>query len=201
MKKQIFILSLLLSICTTTVSGQETFSNWHSSYFDKTFDIKISDKIQNGVFDIYIHAIDENMKTDICLNFNSETIVDFITFLENVKSKYIEWKNIAVANNVSNMTKEMDFRTPNCTACWYYVNEWYFNFDVKLKPIFMVLDDGRIVVMLNKEFTASDNRYITNRIYMVWGCEQDIDSMITALNVDAMIAKINAKINTQELFN
>ena len=139
------------------------------SYFDKTFDVKVSNEIKNGVFDIYIYAIDENNNTDICLNFNSNTIVDFKAFLENVKSKYIEWKNIAIANNVSDMTKEMDFKTPSCTACWYWVDEWYFSFGVKLRPTFMILDDGMMVVMLVKEFTASDNRYITNTMYMVWG--------------------------------
>lgn len=201
MKERILVLILFFSISAISAHGQECFSNWHSSYFDTKFDIKISNEIKNGVFDIYVHAFDENGDTSICLNFDSETIVDFIAFLENVKSKYIEWKNIAIANNVSDMTKEMEFRTPSCTACWFWVDEWHFSFGVKLKPTFVILDDGRMVVMIIKEFTASDNRYITNTMYMVWGCEQDIDSMINALNVDEMRTKINSKMGAKQLFN
>ena len=201
MKERIFAFFLFLSISVVSVSAQESFSKWHSSYFDRTFDIKISNSIKDGVFDIYVHALDEKNSTNICLNFTSETIVEFKAFLEDVKTKYIEWKNIAIANNVSEMTKEMDFKTPSCTACWYWGDEWHFSFGVKLKPTFMILDDGRMIVMLLKEFTASDNRYITNTLYMVWGCEEDIDSMIAALNIDEMRAKINSKINAKQLFN
>lgn len=201
MKKCIYILCIIFSISIAPVNGQELFSKWHSSYFDKEFDVKISNEIKNGVFDIYVHAIDENMDSSICLNFNSDTIADFILFLENVKSKYIEWKNIAIANNVSDMTKEMDYITPRCDVCWLYGGEWFFSFGQKLKPTFMILDDGRMVVIIYKEFTSSSNRYITDTIYMAWGCEQDIDSLIKALNVDEMRNKINSKINTQQLFN
>lgn len=201
MKERILFLILFFSISVVSVNGQKSFSKWHSSYFDKTFDVKVGNEIKNGVFDIYIYAIDENDNTDICLNFDSNTIVDFKAFLENVKSKYIEWKNIAIANNVSDMTKEMDFKTPSCTACWYWVDEWYFSFGVKLRPTFMILDDGRMVVMIVKKFTASDNRYITNTMYMVWECEQDIDSMIEALNIDEMRTMINSRVDTNQLFN
>ena len=201
MKERILFLILFFSISIVSVNGQKSFSKWHSSYFDKTFDVKVSNEIKNGVFDIYIYAIDENYNTDICLNFDSNTIDDFKAFLENVKSKYIEWKNIAIANNVSDMTKEMDFKTPSCTACWYWADEWYFSFGVKLRPTFMILDDGRMVVMIVKEFTASDNRYITNTMYMVWGCEQDIDSMIEALNIDEMRTMVNSRVDTNQLFN
>lgn len=197
--KKILLLAIF-SVVYSFANAQEKYSEWHSSYFDKTYDVSTSKQIANGKFDIYIDAT-SGSNASICINITNDQVPAFITFLQNVRAKYIEWTNVAKTNNITDMTKAMDYKTPSCTICWLWGDEWHFSFNRKLQPVFMVLDEGRIVTGIKTKSTASDNRYITEDLYLVWGCVEDIDSLIEALDVQGMYDKLNKRQNQATLFN
>ena len=200
MKRILFTLFLICGL-TTHVEAQMHFSQWHSSYFSNGyFDIDIDTEMENDKFNVWISVLGKLSNKNCSLIISSDKLPEFIAFLKNTKDKYVEWKNIAIENNVTDMTKIMSYTTPICHIGWYYMDKWYFCFDQTLQPMFMILDDGRMVVTIINEYASSENRYITETIYMAFGAESDFDSLINALDEEAMRAVYASKVNVDVLF-
>lgn len=200
MKRLLFILLMMCGF-VTNVDAQMHFSQWHSSYFpDGDFDIDISSEMEDGEFQIFISVLGDTSNKDCFVIIDNKDLPAFIAFLKDVKAKYMEWTNVAITNNVKELSKMMPCKSPSCTIGWCYGGDYYFSFYKILCPFFTILDDGRMIAAISEEYASSQNEYITEEIYMVFGAESDFDGLIKALDEEAMRAVYASKVSVDELF-
>ncbi|MDR0367613.1 MAG: hypothetical protein LBH82_00550 [Bacteroidales bacterium] len=196
--KSIFA-TLFCLFCIVNVSFAEKVVGTYSlSYFNKQYDIEASE-IKNGKFSVYIQVSAERDFTRAMIEVKSSDLEEFTQFLTQMKDKYVEWANVAKENNVTDMSKDMDFKSPSTTICWSS-SKWFFSFGHKLQPRFLILDSGKMVVTIHKKVTASSNQYIDEKIYWVFSDATEIDELISQLNAEKIISKLQEKENASDLF-
>lgn len=197
--KKLTLLILITLLTNLKINAEEKIASWNCSFFDKTYDIQCTDPKENNDFTIYIQVSAKEEYTKAYLSFKKKDIPELIVFLQNIKNKYIEWSNTAKENNILNINKEMNYKTPSCTVCWYG-SKWWFSFSHKLIPTFMILKDGTSIISMAKKVTASSNKYIDEHIYFVFSNTEEIDDLIEKLNIDNILDYFNKKNSKEDLF-
>lgn len=187
--------SLFLSVNSSF--GEKVISSYTSSYFNKEYNIEASE-IKNGKFSVYIQVAAEG-SSNAMISLDNTELDKFNDFLQKTKEKYIEWSKVAKDNNITEMSKEMDFKSPSTTICWLG-SKWWFSFGIKLQPRFLILDDGNYVVTIVKTVRASSNEYIDETIYLVFSTPEEIDVMISLLNEEDITAELQKAQNSSDLF-
>lgn len=154
----------ILLICLVNICfSQKSIGTYSLSYFNKQYEIEASE-IKNEKFSIYIQVGVQKDYTKAMIEVKNSDLEDFNQFLLQMKDKYVEWSDVAKKNDVKDMTKEMDFKSPSVTICWSS-SKWWFSYGHKLQPSFLILDNGKMVVSIYKKATASSNQYIDEKIY------------------------------------
>lgn len=194
-KKFLMVLALILPF---SINAQEVKDSYYSSYFEK--DCKISASIDKGELSILFNVMGEYNSDDVRFMIKGEKINEFINSLEQVKSKYQEWSEIAKTNNVKGMDKYFDVDFPRIDIAWYS-SDWWFAFRSRLTPYFKVTDSGKCLVVFNEEVVSSNNKYIDQRYYLVFSSTKEIDELIDKLNPVAIIMKLNQKQDVQDMFH
>lgn len=194
-KKFLLVLALILPF---SINAQEVKDSYYSSYFEK--DCKISASIDKGELSILFNVMGEYNSDDVRFMIKGEKINEFINSLEQVKSKYQEWSEIAKTNNVKGMDKYFDVDFPRIDIAWYS-SDWWFAFRSRLTPYFKVTDSGKCLVVFNEEVVSSNNKYIDQRYYLVFSSTKEIDELIDKLNPVAIIMKLNQKQDVQDMFH
>lgn len=189
------VLALILPF---SINAQEVKDSYYSSYFEK--DCKISASIDKGELSILFNVMGEYNSDDVRFMIKGEKINEFINSLEQVKSKYQEWSEIAKTNNVKGMDKYFDVDFPRIDIAWYS-SDWWFAFRSRLTPYFKVTDSGKCLVVFNEEVVSSNNKYIDQRYYLVFSSTKEIDELIDKLNPVAIIMKLNQKQDVQDMFH
>ena len=197
MKKKLFSLMLCV-FCVVALNAEKVVATYTLSYFNKTYDIEASE-IKNDKFSVYIGVNAESNSTKAMIEVESDKLEEFKQALLQMKEKFIDWSKVAKENNVKEMTKEMDISFPSTTICWLG-SKWFFSFGQKLKPKFLILDDGRFVVTFVKKVTASSNEYIDEKIYWVFSDSKEIDELISKLDVEKLKSKLQENVKAADLF-
>lgn len=193
-----FILLNFLLMLSMLVFAEKLVGEYYSSYWNKKFDIEASE-IKKEKFSIYIQVPAKNDNTKAMLEFSSSDIEDLKGTLLAIKDKFNEWSQIAKDNNVTDMSKDMDFKLPSSTICWYG-SKWFFSFGHRLQPRFLVLDDGRHIITFLKKATSSSNRYIDETIYWVFASPEEIEDFISVLDIEKIKEKLVSDEKKSELF-
>lgn len=196
MKKK-FITALICLFATLNLSAQEKIGSYPCSYFETEYDVEAS--LKDGKYSFYVGIGAESKRTTANLQFYGESLDEFKNKLVKVKSKYEEWTKVAKENNVTKMTKEMDFNLPEVTVCWLG-SKWFFSFNKALTPKFMILGGGQPSVVFVKKVTASSNEYIDETIYWVFSSPSEIQKLIDILDFDKIKQKLGGEEKTKELF-
>jgi len=97
------------------------------------------------------------------------------------------------------MSKDMDVIFPSMDVCWLGT-DWFFSFGNKFIPRFMILDDGRMLVVMTKKVTASSNRFIDETIYWAFSDPKEIDDLISQLDINKIKEKLTNTEKSSELF-
>lgn len=194
--KKLFCLLITL-IVVNFAYAEKKIGSYRLSYFDKEYDIKVSE-LKNGKFTVYIHTESKGSSQSTLL-VESNDLENFITALQTMKDKYVEWSRVAKDNNVTEMSKEIEVKFPKTTVAWFG-SKWYFSFDKKLQPRFVIMDDGTHVASIVTKFTSSSNRYIDETIYWVFSDPSDIDDLISNLDVNKILAELNKSSSDADLF-
>ena len=116
-----------------------------------------------------------------------------------MRDKYAEWVKVAEDNHITDMTKEIPVNMPTVTVCWYGT-KWYFAFNKRLNFDFMILDDGKKIIVMSAKVTASSNQYIDQKFYWVFQSVIELDEFIKKLDYPAYIEKLNTNSNNADLF-
>lgn len=198
MKKAIFFVCCLFSL---SALAEDKVASYSMSYFDgKVFDIQASEPKPNGSFDFYIYVVGDGMDDRVCLDLKSENVAAFKETLETIKVKFTEWKNTAVENKVTDITKDFPCSFPKMNVAWH-TSQWWFAFNRIFTPTFFVFKDGRCAVVTSAKVVSSENRYIDQTFYLVFEDNSEIDTLIKGLDCDAVIKHYNQKQNAADLFN
>ena len=196
--KSIFAI-FLCTFCIVNASfAEKNVGSYSLSYFNKQYDIEASE-IKNGKFSVYIQVNAERDITRAMIEDKSDDLEEFVQFLLKMKEKYVEWSEVAKANNVTDMSKDMDFKSPSITICWSS-SKWFFSFGHKLQPRFLILESGKMVASIYKKVTASSNQYIDEKIYWVFSDAKEIDDLVSQLDVEKIKAKLQETQNANDLF-
>lgn len=192
---------LFLSLCIMSVTGfcEDVIGYYNMSYFSSGSTCQIeASKPKNGDFTYFIQIKGEKSYDKVYISLESKEVDRFIESLNNIKSKYIEWCNIAKSNNVTDMSKEFPFKL-KISYAWLGA-EWWFSGTYVLSPKFMVLDSGQMVVALIKTAKAFDNEYIKKETYLVLSSAEEIDTLISALDTKKVFEHYNSQKNKESLF-
>lgn len=192
-----FISIFLVICCYLSTYAQEQVTNYQNSYWDKSFSIEASLK-NNKIDRIFISVMADNAR-NASIIIAGDDLYSFKSALSKTKEKYVEWQQIAIDNNVTDMTKEFGINFPDISFGWYS-SKWWFSFFNTLNMKFSILESGKIVAMANPKVTASSNRYISEQIYFVFGCAQDFDNLINALDKEQILKRLNDKQSKEDLF-
>lgn len=196
--RKLLVITALLSFVCTSVSAQKKIGTYYNKFFDTTYEIKASPG-KNGNFDLYIQVGAESKSTRAEFNVSSKNLDDFILALSQMRDKYIEWSDVATANNVTELRKNMDVYLKNITVCWHS-SKWWFAFSQTFTPTFLVFDSKSHVVAISQKVTASDNQFIDERIYWVFSNADEINSLLVEIQPDKVREKLTAEENAENLF-
>jgi hypothetical protein len=203
--KEIFqIITLgILSFHTIQVKAQEKFANYESSYFSKVYDIQISLK-ENDDFSLWFDAFSfDKLHKDGGVKIKKDNYQNFTTAMQEAKIKYEEWLKTAKENNIKELTKNMTMSSL-CDGYFLYGTKWNFQFDVKLRFEFRILESNGIVknLLLVKtgELKSSSNEFMTvDGFVLVFSSTKEIDDFISVISIEKISAFQN-KPKKEELF-
>ena len=196
MKRRLFLVVALLIVIG--MQAQDKVGTYYSSYFKKEYKVEAS--LSSGELSIYFDIEGESNSDNVCINIKGEQeITSFITALTLAKQKYSEWTSVAINNNVTKMSKEMDISFPRVTICWSG-SKWWFAFRHRLSPRFMVTESGDCVFVMSGTATASSNEYIDQKYYLAFSTPEDFDMLINAITPAAAKEVLNKQQNVEDLF-
>lgn len=196
--KKLFV--LLFVLCSVSSYAQKTVAVYHSDYFDKDFEISVSTEkdASSTISNVYIDVAGESKNETVTLDYKYPS--SLLSSLKEVRNKYAEWIKVAEDNHITEMVKQIPVDMPPVTVCWYGT-KWFFAFDKRLNFDFMILDDGKKILVMNAKVTASSNEYIDQKFYWVFQSVTELDKFINTLDYPKFIEKLNAKSNNEDLFH
>ena len=191
---------LICVLCSISTFAQKKVADYHCDYFDRDYEIAIStDKKDPSIISgIYIDVAGERKSETVTLKYEYPALL--LLALKEVREKYAEWVKVAEDNHITDMTKQIPVDMPRVTVCWYGT-KWFFAFDKRLNFDFMILDDGKKILVMNAKVTASSNEYIDQKFYWVFQSVTELDKFINTLDYPKFIEKLNAKSNNEDLFH
>lgn len=198
MKKLIFIVMMMGILCSTKVFPQyeiEKLDSYYSSLFEKTYEIHVQDEGEEYKIWIDAGTLDK-IVDDGGIIFNEKQHPDFILALEQAKAKYIEWKDIAVKNNVKELSKDMSHKTKGM-AYFYYGDKWHFQFYVTIYFEFRIFETSSgvnyFLVVRTPKITASDNQYIDCKDFIIAFADvSEIDDFLDKISLDKTYQFLNS---------
>ena len=180
------LFTFLLIGLLTGATAQEYFATYHLDYFDKEYEIQISDKTK---YSLYINLPSMDTYNDnVGIIVSEKKHEDFLNALKAAKSKYIEWRKTAVDNDVADFRKEMK-TSANVKGFFYSIDEWKFDYSVSLSFSFMVSKDGGKIILLvhTGELNSSSNEYIDHKGgVLAFESAEEIQAFIDLISVSAI---------------
>ncbi len=196
MKKFLFLVVVVMA--TAFVQAQDKIGTYYNTYFNKEYSVDAGMDSKNEL-NIFFSVEGGNSNDEVDVNIGGDNISLFISALQAAKQKYAEWVAIAIDNNVTKMSKDMDVIFPRVTMAWYGA-KWWFSFRHKLNPRFMITESGKYLCVISGTATASSNEYIDQKYYLVFESTEDFDALISAINPTVILEKLNNKQNVEDLF-
>lgn len=193
-------LSALMLCLVSLTSFGENYGTWHSSLFKKDYTVELSASTRKpNSFNLTIGAEAEHSSTTINIFLEGESEVTRLReALIQIRDKYVEWKQIAIDNDVTEMNKEIGVSLPPVTVAWYG-SKWWFSFNQRFTPKFNI-SDGKYYVSIFKTLKSSSNEYITEKFYMFFSDVEDFNSLIELLDMDKINNYLHKTDDVENLF-
>ncbi|WP_288904757.1 hypothetical protein [uncultured Porphyromonas sp.] len=196
--KKIIIIAMLFT--NLVAMAQEKIGSYTSSFNpDKTeFDVQATQP-KKDKFDYYISVLGEKLTDDVNLCLSSKNAEKFVEAMQICKEKFIEWEKTAKDNNVTDMSKEFPVTLPPIDVAWYS-SEWWFSWNHVFTPKFFVFKDGGCAFVLYDKVTASSNKYIDKKFYLVLKSQDEFDSLIKNIDKEVVTRHFSEKQDVKDLF-
>lgn len=199
--KHLLIIFLLINI-NLIVKAQTKLDDYQMIYFKKSFDINVSqEKNDTSKYTYYIDGSSADARHEkVCLDIPSKSIPDFITFLNTAKQTYSKWQETAKANNVTELTKDIEIKNFKCGAAFVY-GDWNFDFNILLSPRVKIVDGKMLLIIGTGELQSSSNQFMKHDgLLLAFTNTNEVDDFIGKLNLSKARALFSKKNNTDALF-
>ena len=199
MKK--ILLFIVVIAMSALVSAQEKFATYTMSYFQEMgeFPIKISKLDKKGKFSVYIYVMGESEYDNVCITIKSIDLPTFRQTLTDLRDKFVEWKEVATENNVTDMKKEFPYSFNGITIAWLG-SKWFFSYNNIITPLFVAMEDGKCVMIVYKNATSSSNQYIDQKVYFVLQEKEEFDNLLNVISEENINDYLNKRSNAEDLF-
>lgn len=192
-------LCFLLVITTLSCLAQQKVGTYHSSYFNREYDIRAS-YAKDGDINLYIQVTGAYDSDDVNFSLRGKSKIEsFINALTKMKAKFLEWDKVAKDNKVTDMSKDFDVDLPDINIAWHST-KWWFAFAQELHPKFIVFSDGKSIATIAGVAEASDNEYITQKYYFALNKAAEFDELIKAITPATIKSQLDQKKEAQDLF-
>ena len=169
-----FIMVLLpILACAQTVG---TFSNQHANRDNLRVELLKKD---NKPYYVRFDAQTKRGYGEVWIKYKD--LAKFRQALIDAREKYVEWSQVADANNVKNFRKDIPVKFPKPIYWWQIAGERFHDDYTGWKMIFSATDNFRFAFML-AETKHMKNRYITENYEIVFSCVEDFNSLIDLLD-------------------
>lgn len=201
MKKMMTILAIAV---TSLGFSQEKVGEYTVEFLKgKTFDISATEPKSSGKFTYYIDVFSrDNSVKSISLSIENNELDSFKKQLNAAKAKFVQWSNTAIANNVTELDKEMKDIKFKSSAAFLYGSKWKFCFSVRYKFRAKIIDGKMHLIITNKEeMVASSNQFMDCKGFaLIFSSSDEIDAFMNQLDESKVIAHFSKKGNTEDLF-
>lgn len=197
--KKLFLSTLLLSALFGF--SQEKIGNYNSLFFSKNFDITASKPDAKGEFSYYIDCSSKDTSSkQASLILKNKDVPEFIVFLNSIKETYSKWSLTAKENKVTELDKNIEYKKLTYSAAFTY-GKWNFDYSVNLTTRFKIINGKYLLIIDSDELQSSSNQYIkSDGFRYVFSSVQEIDELITGLNVNLVTEFYNKKNSQDDLF-
>lgn len=181
--------------------SQEKVSTYEMSYFDEpSFEVSATENKDGGYKHfISMYSMDRGM---VVLMIDDES--DMNTLLGNIRDArdtYTKWDSVSVANNVTDLNKEMSIKSGRYVAAFTYGSNWYFDYNVPLEFEFKHIDGSPVLIVRTGEIVSGSNQYIDSKGgVFVFNSTSEINGLIESLDYKHCVSYFNNKKNTETLF-
>ena len=197
--KKLFLSTLLFSALLGF--SQEKIGNYNSLFFSKNFDITASKPDAKGEFSYYIDCSSKDTSSkQASLILKNKDVPEFINFLNSIKETYSKWSLTAKENKVTELDKNIEYKKLTYSAAFTY-GKWNFDYSVNLTTRFKIINGKYLLIIDSDELQSSSNQYIkSDGFRYVFSSVQEIDELITGLNVNLVTEFYNKKNSQDDLF-
>ena len=184
MKKAIILSYVLIALVYST-SAQKAYQ----SYANGDMSINITPGKTQG--DMYM-GIDE-----IGIILNEDTRTEYLEFLTSSYAKFTEWSDVAKANNVTDMSK--DIKEFNVSGYFQY-GGWKFGISKHVSKFSIDADGSHMCYVYVGQFQASTNEYMESDATVYFLTQVLIDELALHLNEVTISEFITKHNSTDDLF-
>lgn len=151
------LLGVLIAL-TTTANAQKLYKTFTNSLMPtKTLDVQVSEEIY------WLDVVPFEGSGTIGIAIKTYEMKRFNEMLANAKMKYIEWSDVAAANNVDEMSKFI--KCPmvcEFKGFFKYGSKWKFAPNTTIKYKMTIKNGVETLYLFVGKMVASDNRYMEN---------------------------------------
>lgn len=197
MKKLLLVFALFFA--ATSVSAQEfDYDYFYNLATEERYELEVSLDEDDNIEHIFIE-VDGETYDQIYIKVKAEQLNAFHSALRKVKSKFLEWEQVAKDNGVTDFEKEIEVDFPELEAYWYCDDDWKDSFSSEPYVLFVVDEEGDSYVGIGDyvEDWEDDSYYET--YFFILSYEVDFDDLINKTSLNYIRQKIN-EINVDSLF-
>lgn len=198
MKRVLLLLAALIS--TSVLSAQEfVYDTFYNLSTEEIYDLEVYIDDETGNISHIFIEVDSETGCDAFIKVKVEQLNNFHNALRKMKSKFLEWEQVANDNNVSDYSKEMEIDFPAIEAYWYDDSDWKDSFASAPTVMFSVDEDGDAWSYIGDlvEDWEDDDYYETYILILGYGL--DFDDLIQKTTLSYIRSKIN-EIEIDSLF-
>ena len=198
---KILLTSLAISL-TSGLLAQSSVGKFSMEFASSEFNIDATEP-KDGEYKLYVDmfSLDRSVKTG-GITLKSKDIPTLIAMLEEVKSKYSEWKALAIENNVTELNKEIPITNKLKCGGFFQYGGWKFDYSVTLKPRFLITPESTLALIHTGKMVASDNQYMdASDFVFAFKSVEEIDELIKVLQPQIVFDFYSSKNSTETIFN
>lgn len=197
MKKLLLVFALFFA--ATSVSAQEfDYDYFYNLATEERYELEVSLDEDDNIEHIFIE-VDGETYDQVYIKVKAEQLNAFHSALRKVKSKFLEWEQVAKDNGVTDFEKEIEVDFPELEAYWYCDDDWKDSFSSEPYVLFVVDKEGDSYVGIGDYVEDWEDDSYSETYFFILSYEVDFDDLINKTSLNYIRQKIN-EINVDSLF-
>ena len=197
MKKLLLVFALFFA--ATSVSAQEfDYDYFYNLATEERYELEVSLDEDDNIEHIFIE-VDGETYDQVYIKIKAEQLNAFHSALRKVKSKFLEWEQVAKDNGVTDFEKEIEVDFPELEAYWYCDDDWKDSFSSEPYVLFVVDEEGDSYVGIGDYVEDWEDDSYSETYFFILSYEVDFDDLINKTSLNYIRQKIN-EINVDSLF-